>query len=893
MSSSDSKASVAGKRWRLKITTTLLGLSLLCVAEVFAISVGKTAADNSVEAQMKAFEVHPDFEINLFADESMGIANPVAMHWDEQGRLWVLTTLTYAQLEPGESPNDTLVILEDTDRDGRADISTVFADGLEMPMGFALGQGGVYLGEGPDLLFLKDTDGDNRADTREVLLTGFGTGDTHQNISNFTWGPDGCLYFAQGLHCYSRVETPWGVVRGDAAGFWRFHPEALKLEPFCFPSLASQNPCGIAFDKTGAMFLKSNNRELIYVTPGLVPTSHPNNLVPVGSIGITPGKSMGAEYVESAHLPGWTQNSMLVSGYYAHRVTSFPLVTEGAGYAVVEPVEILVSTHSSFRPVETRIGPDGAIYVADWFNPIIGHYQASLRHPDRDETHGRVWRLTTKGRDLIEMDVTEREYELIEPDMSSENPRARLEAILAAAARGNAEAMPEALKALDHPLDRFIEYALEQTVQSLCPVWISALEAGTAEPIKPDHLAYLLEKIGGTSAAAIARRELSEGDLPSALRARFATILARNGEAADVAMLITGFGENAEVLSGISSAAKRPGADVSSQVGQLLESADPAVRAEAVKMIGRWKLGRLKSEVAALSEDESVPATMRIAAIQARVSLEGAACVSALLEGFDSESLAVQAAMIDSLLALAPGKVAATAGKALVEITSAEDAKLLLAPFFRRKAATDALREVLSKIEWTPEQAGILVSAMSQSGLNDEALLGILQDAMGITSGDRAYSVDFVSELVREVQADGDALAGREVYSRAQLTCAACHQLEGVGGMIGPSLDAVGAGLSPDLLIESVLWPSRQLKEGYFAITVFTKSGDQFSGYRDKEVNGIFNLRDTATGVVREIPRVEISRIQDIGSLMPKGLTNGLSREELRDMIAYLATLKG
>lgn len=878
---------------RLFVLTLWCALASLFAPSALAISVGKTAADNSVRSQMEAFEVHPDFEVNLFADESMGIANPIAMHWDKEGRLWVLTTLTYAQLEPGENPNDTLVILEDTDDDGRADVSTVFADGLEMPMGFALGNDGVYLGEGPDLLFLKDADGDNRADSREVLLTGFGTGDTHQNISNFTWGPDGCLYFAQGLHCYSRVETPWGIVRGDAAGFWRFHPETLKLEPFCFSNMASMNPCGIGFDKTGAMFVKSNNRELIYVTPGLVPTTHPSNLARIASIGATPGKSMAAEYVQSAHLPDWIQEHMLVSGYYAHRVTAFPLVKEGAGYAEVEPIEILVSKHSSFRPVETRIGPDGAIYVADWFNPIIGHYQASLRHPDRDEKHGRVWRLTAKGRDLIKMDVTTREYELIEPHINSENPRARLEAVLVAASEGTAAAMSEALKVLDHPTDKFIDYALDQTIQTLYPVWISAFEAGTSAPTKSDHLAYLLEKVGGSSSAPIARQQLASADLSSALRARFAGILARNSEAADVVMLLTEFGNDAEVLRAISSNAGRPESDVSSSVRSLLTSDNDAVRVEAVKMVGRWKMLRLTREVASLSEDGRISPALRIAAIQARASLEGAGSVPALLTSLKSAPPEVQVAIIDSSVGLAPGEVAVAAGKLLSQVDSADEAKALLAPFFQRKGGMSALRSELSKIEWVPETAGFLVSGMSQAGLSDEALLGMLQDAMGVTSGDRAYSVDFVSELVREIQADGDPLVGKEVYGRAQLTCTACHQLEGIGGVIGPSLDAVGAGLSPDLLIESVLWPNRQLKEGYFAITVSTKSGDQFSGYRDKEVNGIFYLRDTATGAAREIPRVEISKIQDIGSLMPKGLTNSLSREELRDMIAYLATLKG
>ena len=289
--------------------------------------------------------------------------------------------------------------------------------------------------------------GDDVADGREVVLRGFGIGDTHQNISNFTWGPDGCLYFSQGLHTYSRVETPWGIVRGDTAGFFRFDPREHRLEPFCFPSMASQNPCGIAFDQRGAMFLKSNNKELIFVTPGLVPTSHPRNLVPIASIGATPGKSMGGEFVESDHLPDWIQGHILIAGYYSHRVTAFPLVEDGAGYARVEPVQLLVAGHSSFRPVDIRIGPDGAIYVADWFNPIIGHYQASLRHPDRDKQHGRIWRMTARERPLLEAmpaalqrepwklseEYSAKQERLLEADFADMEPFDRLQKVVALA----------------------------------------------------------------------------------------------------------------------------------------------------------------------------------------------------------------------------------------------------------------------------------------------------------------------------------------------------------------------------------------------------------------------------------------------------------------------------
>ncbi|MCB1092518.1 MAG: dehydrogenase, partial [Verrucomicrobiae bacterium] len=265
------------------------------------------SADNSVEAELKSFRVHEDFEMSLFADESLGFANPIAIQWDHRGRLWVLCTLAYAQLRPGEVPDDKLYILEDTDGDGRADRSIVFADGLDMPTGFALGHGGAWIAVGPDLIHVRDADGDDRADQREVVLTGFGTGDTHQNISNLIFDAGGFLYFSQGLHSFSQVETPWGVSRGDTAGFWRFDPRVTRLDPFGFPSKVSQNPCGVALDRWGALFVKSNGPHLCFATPGLIATTHPRELMQFAQVGQTPGKSMGGDIVESAHLPDWIQ----------------------------------------------------------------------------------------------------------------------------------------------------------------------------------------------------------------------------------------------------------------------------------------------------------------------------------------------------------------------------------------------------------------------------------------------------------------------------------------------------------------------------------------------------------------------------------------------------------
>src|SRR5687767_306833 len=164
--------------------------------------------DNDPASELASFKVAEGFEVGLFASEKDGIVNPIASRFDRFGRLWVIGSITYPQIKPGEEPNDYVRVLEDTDGDGKADKSTVFADKLMIPTGLEVdGDGkGCWVGEGTKLWHMRDTDGDGKADQREVVLRGFGTGDNHQNLNSFRWSPGGELYFSQGLHAFSRVE---------------------------------------------------------------------------------------------------------------------------------------------------------------------------------------------------------------------------------------------------------------------------------------------------------------------------------------------------------------------------------------------------------------------------------------------------------------------------------------------------------------------------------------------------------------------------------------------------------------------------------------------------------------------------------------------------------------
>src|SRR5207244_1537945 len=176
------------------------------------------------ELERKTFIVAPGFEVNLWAADPL-LAKPIQMNFDPQGRLWIATSEHYPQIKPGEKANDKIIILEDTKGEGKADKSTVFADGLLIPTGVAPGDGGAYVANSTQLVFFKDTDGDGKADTKRIVLSSFGTEDTHHILHTLRWGFDGQLYMNQSIYIHSHIETPHGIVRLSSGGIWNFRPE--------------------------------------------------------------------------------------------------------------------------------------------------------------------------------------------------------------------------------------------------------------------------------------------------------------------------------------------------------------------------------------------------------------------------------------------------------------------------------------------------------------------------------------------------------------------------------------------------------------------------------------------------------------------------------------------
>jgi mono/diheme cytochrome c family protein/glucose/arabinose dehydrogenase len=554
------------------------------------VSVASVAEPVSAEPQLASFTPAEGFTINLFASEDLGVVKPVQIAWDERGRLFVACSPTYPQTLPGIAPGDFILMLEDTDGNGQADRSTRFAEGLTMVQGVEPGRGGLYVCDFDRIVHFTDADGDGYADHSEVVLSGFGVGDTHQLVNSITHGPDGTLWFTQGLHAFSRIETPWGISRLDQSGIWRFNPRTLRLDGFFNHAAAGHNCWGVAFDNHGQIFHKSGDRPHGYYSlPGLIRIADPQDYHPVATLFESNPKTTALDFIGTRAMPDDLQGAAVVGGFMGSLIELHRLDDDGAGFTSKQLPRLLVSSDDTFRPVDVSMGPDGALYVADWCNPAIGHYQTSYASPERDRVHGRIWRISAIGRepvrqpDLASMSADELMQQLasgerwtryqakrllfdapreevlhaadvmlsrLDPNNESDgqlligiagiyqshqspraelltklrnssdpavracsarvagdwkvahhledavndpHPRVRLEAIVAASYLEAPEGVAIALQALDHPRDRFIDYALRHSLLAQKPWWPDETQLDRLAVEHPDHASYLNE----------------------------------------------------------------------------------------------------------------------------------------------------------------------------------------------------------------------------------------------------------------------------------------------------------------------------------------------------------------------------------------------------------------
>jgi putative heme-binding domain-containing protein len=963
--------------------------------------------------ELARFTVAPGFEVNLFASETNGVVNPIQCRWDARGRLWVSGSTVYPQLQPGEVPDDKILILEDTNRDGRADKSTVFARGLMIPTGIELDGDarGCYLGEGTQLLHLRDTDDDDVADEKTVVLRGFGTGDNHQNINSFRWSPGGELYFCQGLHARARVETPFGIVGLDEAGFWRLRPRQLRLDAFYGGPAEPQNPWGIIFTEWGQPLINAgNNGGVSYPVPEMI-RGHSiggRDNIWVNARG---RKTSGPDIVANSHWPAGWQGALILGGYINNAVWALKIEDDGAGFRVSDLPPLITSTHTSFRPVDVKFGPDGALYIADWYNPIIGHYQASFRHPDRDKTHGRIWRVTAKGRpilnppelvraplaevldqlksserwnveqarrvlatadtsaaikavrswlkkldpkhprhehhlfealaafeshEVVELpllrqllgakepnarayaagvvarwaDRIDQPLDLIAPLVRDEHPRVRLAAVVAAANVTGAPSVDLALQTVEQPMDGFAALALRQAIHAQKASWLPALTAGTLAAARhPARLEFLVKADGTpdtlrTLRELVLNRTVIQAESPS--REPLLLALAEVGDSSDISLLLrtntfnttTGYnaGQHARVLTKLADSVRMrktaPPVDAGKGMAELAAINDRDLRIAALRLVGYWKLDRsplvpLVIAFCTVDDDElRNTAAWCLATVKGRASSTNLNLLASTNRIVGEQlSAAVGFAQFDA------AKAADIGARLLAGNLNESRVRMLLNALLQRRDGSGALAKALESRTPGRDSARLALRHLQAIGRQDTALLAMLANAAALGGEPLRATPGFVTQLATESRNQGDARRGAQIFRRADLNCVACHAIGGQGGTIGPALDSIGSGQPLDFIIGAVLEPGKEVKESYEAIEVTTKDGETHQGYRVRSDNRELVLHDVTLNRDVRVRRDQIAEQRDRGSLMPPGLVDHLTRDELADLFQFLSTL--
>lgn len=337
------------------------------------------------------------FEVNLFADESRfpELVNPVQMQVDGQGRIWAAAWQTYPKWEPMKEMLDSILIFPDDDKDGVADRAITFAR-VHNPIGFEFWNGGVIVASQPEILFLKDTDGDDVADVREVLLQGTGSSDTHHSANNLIYGPDGAIYWQSGIFLQNAFEHPWGPpLSTTASGMYRFDPRRYAIS---YHAENRPNSHGIDFDYWGYHYATDGTSGRTYQVR---PEKHGFAMHELFVKQVRPVAANAI--ISSANFPDSMQGNIIVCntiGFLGLKQYDLDR-NERRGEVWGEPAEdLLYSEDRNFRPSDAVFGEDGALYVSDWHNVIIGHMQHNIRDPNRDHTHGRIYRMVNTGKPL-------------------------------------------------------------------------------------------------------------------------------------------------------------------------------------------------------------------------------------------------------------------------------------------------------------------------------------------------------------------------------------------------------------------------------------------------------------------------------------------------------------
>lgn len=960
----------------------------------------KDIPDSDPEVERKSFILADGFEVNLFAADPQ-IAKPIQMNFDEKGRLWIAGSSVYPHIKPGQTANDKILILEDTDGDGKSDVTKVFADGLLIPTGIAPAPGGCYVANSTDLIHLIDTDGDDKADQKKVILSGFGTEDTHHLLHTLRWGHDGCLYMNQSIYIHSHVETPYGVKRLNAGGIWRFRPETLELDVLCEGFV---NPWGHHFDRWGQSFATDGayGEGINYVFPGSVFVTAYNAKRILK--GLNPGspKHCGLEIIGGDHLPAEFQGNMITNDFRANRVCRFVVSENGtSAFASRQETELIKTRHIAFRPIDVKMGPDGAIYIADWYNPIIQHGEVDFRDPRRDHTHGRIWRLTYKGRsplkhpDLSKATIAEllqhltsnqewvrlhskrmlkefdpnvviprlgawtqqklqtpleNEHDLLEslwtyqslrvvnekllnslltsPNhrvraaairvavdwrkrlsgnafqifavaASDQHPRVRLEAVRALVHYPTIASVRAALKVLEQPMDDYLDFAIWKTVNELKDVWMPAFQSGEfAFDNDVQKMSFCLKAVNSPAVIEPLFKLAVRDETPDDKRREIFNTIALQGNGDELGKVVRWVLDHADqqsenaaaVLRSVSSASRQRNLQPKFQktlILDLLKTNNANLKSAVVEALGVFRVAEANPVLIDIALGDSVDA---LGAIDSLALVGGEQSKSALLDLTSEKHPTAKRERAANVLTLLDPKLAAKQSVELLKSAPEGLRPALLIDFLlKTKSGPAMLKRELQKKSIETEMAKQAIRAVQASPRPDKSLIESLRLAGKVDAAKWILTPELTARMIEKVAA-ADPMKGELIYRREKLQCQKCHAIAGAGGVVGPEMNSIGASAQVDYLIESLIAPNKKIKENYHSKIVQTIDGLQVSGIPVRDDDNEIVLR-TAEGKMVTIPAEDIEGKKDGQSLMPEGLVDSLTENELVDLVAFLSSL--
>ena len=835
----------------------------------------------SPEESRAKIKVPEGFELGVFASEEQfpDLANPVQLQVDAKGRLWAACWNTYPKWEPLKPMNDSLMILEDTDADGKADKRIIFAH-VHNPLGFEFWGKGVIVTSGPDLFYLEDTDGDDKADVRTVLLQGLGTEDTHHAANNLIYGPDGGIYWQSGIFLVHNHETPWVKnLNIGASGMYRFDPRRSSITAHAGNS---PNPHGTAFDRWGYCYANDGTGGNTFQvrTEGKGFKMHKlleKEFRPVAA----------DEIVSSEHFPDDMQQDFLICNTIGFLgVKQYDLdrdgETEAEAAARVEaaakaaPVEkdkegkpkpppqqppqrklgevwgtpvkaLLESEDRNFRPTDAVIGADGALYVADWHNVIIGHMQHNIRDPNRDHTHGRIFRLTAKGRPLQKpVAIAGQPIEVLlrnlEHPVDGVRHRTRVELsgrptdeVIAATKKWMKDFNPDDEIQAHHLLEALWlhqqhdvrdEKLLARLLASKVPH--AAVAAATVK-----HFWHDVDQNGAGGFVAQPEQEFVKFDPPAHLVGNDLKAYEKGAEI---------YQREAHCMTCHQAHGKGMGVIYPTLVGSP------------------WVLGSEERLAKSVLHGLWGPMTVNGQTYDPARGVPPMTAFRTLLNDEDTAAVLT-----------------------FVRNTWGNKASPVSADLVAKARKETANRSTF----WSPDE--LLAShplepdLVAASGSQAQEMTGNVALEQELLAADPV-------QLATIARARGNAARGKKLFYEARSTCYTCHDPPGGAVRLGPNLPELKTTISDVELVESLLHPSKRIDPDYAQVTVMTNDGKQLTGIKVVENANELVLRSPTQPEPLRIPRSNVDEIvASPVSLMPAGLMQLLKdRREFNDLLRYV-----